>query len=155
MLGRSRVIFANLNGKTNALRNLIVKNQQSIVATNLRSNKMGYQAVRYMATKNDGSNSEAEKTETEASQEKNTGNSVVKMDYDEYDDYEPQTKGEKVAYYSTLIMRLMLLCGAGVCIFFTARELFPGRMSPNSLFSEVFELLQYKDEVSNFLECIC
>jgi hypothetical protein len=44
-------------------------------------------------------------------------------------------------------MRLALLAAAGVCVFFTAKELFPGRMSPNSLFSEAFEYLQYKEEV--------
>ncbi len=45
-------------------------------------------------------------------------------------------------------MRLMLLAAGGVCIFFTAKELFPGRMNPNSLFSEAFEKLQYNEDVS-------
>ena len=39
--------------------------------------------------------------------------------------------------------------GLGViCIFFTAKELFPGRMNPNSLFSEVFECIRYNEEVT-------
>jgi hypothetical protein len=31
--------------------------------------------------------------------------------------------------------------------FFTFRELFPGRMNPFSLFSEVFEVVRINDEV--------
>lgn len=48
-------------------------------------------------------------------------------------------------------MRLLLLAAGGVCIFFTAKELFPGRMNPNSLFSEVFERLQYNEDVRRYL----
>ena len=39
-----------------------------------------------------------------------------------------------------------LALGAG-CVYFTAKELFPGRMNPNSLFSEAFEKLRYNEEV--------
>jgi hypothetical protein len=44
-------------------------------------------------------------------------------------------------------MRLGLLGLGAVCVFFTAQELFPGRMSALSLFSEVFEKLQNHEEV--------
>jgi hypothetical protein len=44
-------------------------------------------------------------------------------------------------------MRLGLLGLGAVCVFFTAKELFPGRMSALSLFSEVFEKLQNHEEV--------
>jgi len=39
---------------------------------------------------------------------------------------------------------------AFVCFtFVTASELFPGRMGPNSLFSEAFEVVRYKDEIAS------
>ena len=40
----------------------------------------------------------------------------------------------------------MLALGAG-CIYLTAGELFPGRMNPNTLFSEAFEKLLHHEEV--------
>ena len=44
-------------------------------------------------------------------------------------------------------MRLSLLALGAVCVVLTARELFPGRMNPNSLFSEAFEILRYNEAV--------
>ena len=34
-----------------------------------------------------------------------------------------------------------------VCVFLTGRELFPGRMNPNGLFSEVFDVVRVNDEI--------
>jgi hypothetical protein len=50
-------------------------------------------------------------------------------------------------FYSVLAMRLGFLGLGMVCCYFTARELFPGRMNPNSLFSEAFEKLRYNEDV--------
>lgn len=141
MLGRSRLVLATA-------RSVLGKNNQSILSAAIKPSRISYQGVRYLSS-NDNKNTQ--KAAEEEPTEENKSNSVVKMDYDEYDDYEPKTAGQKVAFYSSLFMRLALLAAAGVCIFFTAKELFPGRMSPNSLFSEVFELLQYKEEVSSIL----
>ena len=44
-------------------------------------------------------------------------------------------------------MRLGFLALGGICVYFTAKELFPGRMNPNSLFSEAFEKLRYNEDV--------
>jgi hypothetical protein len=79
--------------------------------------------------------------------------SLRKMDFDEYDDYEPKTAREKVSYYSVVGLRLGFLLLGAVCIYFTAKELFPGRLSPQSLFSEVFEYLRYKEEVLDLTYC--
>ncbi len=49
--------------------------------------------------------------------------------------------------YTTIMLRLSFLAAIGICAFFTARELFPGRMNANSLFSELFDILRVRDEV--------
>jgi len=79
--------------------------------------------------------------------ENSTSSEVMKYDSDEYDDYEPQTKQEKVSYYGAMFLRLsLLLAGAGLALF-TLSELFTGRMSANHVFSEVFDLMQMNDQV--------
>jgi hypothetical protein len=55
-----------------------------------------------------------------------------------------------VAFYTVLFSRLALLAFGTFCIYITAKELFPGRMNPNSLFSEVFDKLRYNEQVSSF-----
>mmetsp|Transcript_42106 Transcript_42106/g.83722 ORF Transcript_42106/g.83722 Transcript_42106/m.83722 type:complete len:260 (+) Transcript_42106:49-828(+) len=73
---------------------------------------------------------------------------VAKYDYDEYDDYEePTTAGGWVKHFTIIGMRLGMLALAGVCIYFTAKELFPGRMGPQTLFSEAFERVRVHEEV--------
>lgn len=72
---------------------------------------------------------------------------VAKYDYDEYDDYEPKTAGEAVSMYTALGLRLLLLLAAAGCLVVTVRELFPGRLSPQSLFSEAFEVVKNHDEI--------
>lgn len=47
-----------------------------------------------------------------------------------------------------MFLRLGLLGFGAFCVYLTAKELFPGRMNPNSLFSEVFDKLRVHDEVS-------
>lgn len=73
---------------------------------------------------------------------------IDRFNDDDYDDYEePKTAGQKVRLYWILFMRLSLLALGLVCVYYTAQELFPGRNSPNSLFSEVFDLLRVNDDV--------
>lgn len=50
--------------------------------------------------------------------------------------------------YFNAFLRLSLLGLGAYCVYITGKELFPGRMNPNSLFSEVFEKLRYHEEVS-------
>lgn len=100
--------------------------------------------------KPDASGTDSSKTgaETEPSQQKQQG-AMTRFDDDDYDDYyqEPQTAKEKVAFYTAILLRLVFL-GLGVALVaVTAQELFPGRMSPNSLFNEVFEILRYNEDV--------
>jgi hypothetical protein len=89
-------------------------------------------------------------TKEPASESKSNESRVTKVDYDDQDDFfeEPKTAGQKVAFYSTLLFQLLLLGGGAVCIFYTARELFPGRMNPISLFSELFDKMQYNDQIT-------
>jgi hypothetical protein len=73
---------------------------------------------------------------------------IDRFNDDDYDDYEePKTAGQKVRLYWILFMRMSLLALGLVCVYYTAQELFPGRSSPNSLFSEVFDLLRVNDDV--------
>ena len=76
---------------------------------------------------------------------------IVKSNYDEYDDYgddyEPKTAKEKVWYYSTIAIRLGLLGAAVLCFGMFIKEVFPGRMGANSLFSETHEFLMVNDDV--------
>eukprot|EP01031_Cornospumella_fuschlensis_P029789 gene29789-35968_t len=88
------------------------------------------------------------KTEDQANSQRTD---IVNMDYDEYDDYEPKTAKEKVAWYSRIAFRLGLLGLGAVCLFLTGRELFPGRMSPNSLFSEVFDKLRFDYKIQDMV----
>lgn len=69
------------------------------------------------------------------------------FDYDNYDDYEPQTPGEKIASYTKLFAWLSLFSLGCVGIYYTAEVLFPGRMSPYSLYSVAFETVKINDQV--------
>lgn len=74
----------------------------------------------------------------------------ISADYTgEYDDEyeEPKTAGQKVVAWSVLSMRLLLLAAGLGCLGLTIRELFPGRMSANTVFSESFDIVKINDEV--------
>ena len=94
----------------------------------------------------DKSNSATEKNEkSEASKQ------VMRHDADEYDDYDyeaPKTAGQKVAFYSGIVARLGLMGLAVYMIYVVGNELFPGRMGPNSLFSEAFEIIRVNDNIT-------
>ncbi len=50
--------------------------------------------------------------------------------------------------YGAIFGQLILIFGGLVCIGFTIRELFPiGRMVPNNIFNEAFEIIRDNDEV--------
>ena len=113
---------------------------------------------RFLSTPSDGKGkSNDADSATEASPaEKQEGDSrnkkdVAKFDADEYDDYyeheEPQTPREKVAYYVKAALRWSFVCALLACLYLSVKELFPGRLGEQSLFSEVFDLLQTKDDI--------
>jgi import inner membrane translocase subunit TIM21 len=52
----------------------------------------------------------------------------------------------QVAAYGRLFLTLSFLGLAAGCIIYMGSELFPSRMSPNSIFSEAFELLRTNDQ---------
>ena len=84
-------------------------------------------------------------TEDTASQSK----AVTKpLDFDEYDDYEaPRNAKESVAQYAQSGFYLALI-GLGLYgLYYIGDALFPGRMSPYSLFNEAFEIVKINDEV--------
>ena len=79
---------------------------------------------------------------------------LVRMNEDEYDDYEyqePQTAAQKVRYYLLSFFQVGLLVLAGVGIFYTGKELFPGRLGAQHLYDEVFELLRHNDEINRIV----
>jgi hypothetical protein len=125
----------------------LVNSAPSLLSKNLRLPASNYRlnVIRSFSSPQGGNEAPA-KTTDETSDKRD----IAKMDYDDYDDYEPKTAGQKVAFYTAVGFRLGLLVLAGVCIYFTASELFPGRLNPNGLFSEVFDLLKDKHEVSFF-----
>lgn len=92
--------------------------------------------------------SSVKNNETPGEQSKAENNSVMNIDYDDYDDYEePKTAKDKVRVYTIVLARLAFLFAGVACIYVTAKELFPGRMNPNSIFSDVFDMLQYNEEI--------
>lgn len=53
----------------------------------------------------------------------------------------------QVKLYATIAFRLSLLGLGLVCVYFTSKELFPGRLGPQGLFSEAFERVRNHEEV--------
>lgn len=133
-------LATTLKAKPFGLRNvssvLVRKNAQYAMAT-----QQGTALIRSCST--------APKNEQAAATEgKKHTSGLQKVDFDDYDDWEePTTAKQKVAVYSTLFLRLAFLIAIGACAFYTAKELFPGRMNPNSLFSEIFDILRIKEQV--------
>lgn len=80
------------------------------------------------------------------------GNSgeVVNIDYDDYDDdyQEPQTAKDYVRYYTVMALQWTFILGVAASALYTLNELFPGRMGPNNIYSEVFDLLRVSDEIT-------
>lgn len=118
-------------------------------------NKANTRLIGFANTFNSNSFSTNEKNSKEPSETKSQKfeSQVTKVDYDDQDDFfeEPKTAGQKVAFYSTLLLQLTLLAAGCVCIFYTTRELFPGRMNPNSLFSELFDKMRYMDQITTIV----
>lgn len=81
----------------------------------------------------------------------NTSKEVDAFDYDNYEDYEPKTAGEKVYAYSQLFFFASLLALGSFGIYYVGSALFPGRMSPYSLFGDSFEVLKLNDEVNTHI----
>jgi len=88
--------------------------------------------------------------EGEDGSKKSDKKDLLYVDPDDYDDYyePPRTAGEYVRFYASVFGQLMfivLVTGFG---FMTIRELLPSRLSPQTLFSECFDLLRNHDEVT-------
>lgn len=113
------------------------------------------------STKNN--NIDGNKVASEVIEENNSGinnenskekQELVRMSEDEYDDYEyqePQTAAQKVRYYLLSFFQIGLLALAGVGMFYTGKELFPGRLGAQHLYDEVFELLRHNDEITRIV----
>ena len=70
------------------------------------------------------------------------------LDEDEYDDYnEAKTTGQKLRWFGIVFTRLGFLILGSYCVYLTAIELFPGRMSPNHLYNAAFEAVRQNAEV--------
>ena len=94
------------------------------------------------------SDSQGKNEETDSKDSRSERTDVAVFDHDNYDDYyEPKTAGEKVSFYTVLSLRMLLLLAGVACVVVTARELFPGRLGPQNLFSEAFEVVKLNDEV--------
>ena len=84
--------------------------------------------------------------------EKKAHTSLAQYDYDDYDDYEePTTAGGKVAMWTRMMLQLALLGAFAGCTYITIKELFPGRMSPNRMYGDAFELLKTNAEVQRMI----
>ena len=80
--------------------------------------------------------------------EENKKTELVEFDEDDYDNYEePTTAAGKVKMYATLGLQIAFLLACAGCIVVLSQELFPGRMNPNTLFSETFDIVRFNDEV--------
>jgi hypothetical protein len=92
------------------------------------------------------------KVEEAGGEEKKNHTSLAQYDYDDYDDYEePTTAGGKVAMWTRLMLQLALLSAFAGCTYVTVQELFPGRMSPNRIYSDAFELLKGNAELQRMI----
>ena len=70
------------------------------------------------------------------------------LDEDEYEDYsEAKTTGQKLRWFGIVFTRLGFLIIGSYCVYLTAIELFPGRMSPNHLYNAAFEIVRNNAEV--------
>lgn len=84
--------------------------------------------------------------------EKKAHTSLAQYDYDDYDDYEePTTAGGKVAMWTRMMLQLALLGAFAGCTYLTVQELFPGRMSPNRIYSDAFEILKSNAELQRMI----
>jgi hypothetical protein len=91
-------------------------------------------------------------SEANAGEEKKAPTSLAQYDYDDYDDYEePTTAGGKVAMWTRMMLQLALLGAFAGCTYITFQELFPGRMSPNRIYSDAFEFLKSNAEVQRMI----
>lgn len=107
--------------------------------------------IRYNSTNKEPTNSNSD-TDNTSNNDKidsnNKNDAVAKIDDEYYDDYEePVTPRDKVKHYFWVGLRLVFLVGGVACIGYLFKEMFPGRMSPNSLYSEAFEIVRFNDEI--------
>jgi hypothetical protein len=120
---------------------------------NNNNNNFNKISSRFNSTKKDDnkeiSNNNIDENTENAENAETKKKQIVYMDPDDYDDYEPEpeTRAEWVKYGFVTFARLSFLVAGLVCVYFTATELFPGRMGSNSVFSEVFEILRIKDDI--------
>ena len=133
---------------------------RNIVSRYSDNNKFNLRTIiRYSSTSKDttNSNSDGKVENNESNDDINTDGKdnsktsnrkdIANID-DDYDDYEePITPRDKVRHYFAVGFRLVLLVGGIACIGYLLKEMFPGRMSPGSLYSEAFEIVRINDEI--------
>lgn len=143
----------NYNYKKNPIvtENFIFNNNYNRISIRLNSTKkedneeiISHNKASKIEDEVDNMNDDENKVRTERKK-----NEIKYVDPDDYDDYEPEpeTRAQWVKYGFLTFARLSFLVAGLVCVYFTATELFPGRMGANSVFSEVFEILRIKDDI--------
>ena len=120
---------------------------------------IGGQFPRYLGNKSSGDENETSDTkndvekspESDGGEEKDSGGqqSLVAMDedYDDYEYEEPRTAADAFNNYFVLGMQLLFIGGLMGGAFYMGKELFPGRLNPNGLYSEAYEILRKHDDV--------
>lgn len=104
-------------------------------------------AIRLMCTSSGAQDGRRNPSESKKTDSSKTENKAL-LESEDFDDYEePKTAGQKVAAYGMLTLRLGFILAALACVGITVRELFPGRMSPNALFNEAFEVVRENEEI--------
>lgn len=133
--------------------NILAKANPKFLASVSRPVMASNTFMRPFSTEKDNQNLSPEELEKikaaeeyiKASQQKGVIQTVV----EDYENPENESAREKVSRVSGATLRLVLYLLGLICAGYTIKTLMPTRLSGKGLFDEVFELLQYNDEVTN------
>ena len=158
---KSLLSLSSLSISTSSLKQPSKFSSISLITNNAIRNYMNNNAkhiIRYNSTNKDPTNTNSDtdntsnndKIDSNNKNDENTSNrkEIANIDDEYYDGYEePVTPRDKVKHYFWVGLRLVFLVGGVACIGYLFKEMFPGRMSPNSLYSEAFEIVRFNDEI--------